>query len=426
MSAFSRKIIVIVAIMLFVVLAPLLILRTSGYEWGGWRHPLVLTGLIAVNAPIRASVLLNGTVVGTTPVRLRRLVPGNYTVTLVASGYQSWDTNIHLDSGQVAVVNPIAIFPEHFSSSPMTIEGAWDEYFTDQHHGIYGVRHEKNEWTVRLVWPTLGTPLHLDAQPTAIVSSITRQMTGVFTSAGLTYFVPGNAPWTVSRFDQPVWSSSSEFIVFGVRNGNIIQDDAVSRQETTLGSGTSVTYAAGSLWSTANTDGSTRVAKRDPFGSATFQTITTIPGRWTFIGNEANVLLVQNTSTKDTYRIYPTDGARLYFGKIDTLFWSDAALPPLWQDGSDTLTLDANGAFLLLDRGAATYQWLSWIDPRNLMLTFAHDSLAIRGVSDQQGRKVFLQDQLPSGSRVVANFSDKKTVVVIVPMGEHRVIEYHW
>jgi len=65
------------------------------------EEPVTLTGRIIVGStPAGAQVRLSGRTVGKTPVDLRDLASGTYTVTVEQDGYERWTSHVHIDPGQ--------------------------------------------------------------------------------------------------------------------------------------------------------------------------------------------------------------------------------------------------------------------------------------------------------------------------------------
>ena len=103
----------------FLVIAPIILLRTLGIQYDWQRHTLVQTGsIIARTAPRGATISLNGVETGqVTPATLSFLLPGEYDLGLVKSGYHTWVKHFSLESGRVVSAgpqnNPIVLFFEH-------------------------------------------------------------------------------------------------------------------------------------------------------------------------------------------------------------------------------------------------------------------------------------------------------------------------
>lgn len=88
------------ATLLFVLLAPILILYAQGYRFDFPAMRFLRTGgLVMVSEPKRAHVTLDGKALNkTTPVTLLNVVPGEYDVTLTKAGYQPWRSRVRVRS----------------------------------------------------------------------------------------------------------------------------------------------------------------------------------------------------------------------------------------------------------------------------------------------------------------------------------------
>src|SRR3989344_9301330 len=92
----------------FLVIAPIILLRTLGVRYDWQSHTLVQTSsIIARSIPRGASIILNGVKTNqVTPATLSFLNPGEYDLELVKDGYQPWTKHFSLESGRVVSVNP--------------------------------------------------------------------------------------------------------------------------------------------------------------------------------------------------------------------------------------------------------------------------------------------------------------------------------
>ncbi|MBI2444116.1 MAG: PEGA domain-containing protein [Candidatus Magasanikbacteria bacterium] len=98
-------------IIAFLIIAPLVILSTAGYQldWrrGIWRT----TGSISVDIePATAKLILNGVAAkGKMPYRLNNLTPRQYSLVLDATGYHRWQTAVTLHNQQTIYFKDIGL-----------------------------------------------------------------------------------------------------------------------------------------------------------------------------------------------------------------------------------------------------------------------------------------------------------------------------
>lgn len=97
---------------IFLVLVPLVIYLTSGYQLDVAAGRFVKTGVILVDSkPADAAVRLNGRATGTTtPERLAGLKPGTYQIALEKEGRRSWQSVITVRPNQSTIVGKPLLF----------------------------------------------------------------------------------------------------------------------------------------------------------------------------------------------------------------------------------------------------------------------------------------------------------------------------
>jgi hypothetical protein len=96
----NRFLLVAFGIIVFVVLTPILVLFTRGYQIDWANKKFVKTGAFVVKTlPTKASVFIDNKVVkGTTPETVRFLLPGDYVLRIEKDGYQSWTKRLHIQA----------------------------------------------------------------------------------------------------------------------------------------------------------------------------------------------------------------------------------------------------------------------------------------------------------------------------------------
>ena len=103
MNLLYRRITYITFIIIFLILAPLIVLYTQGYRFNLKRGKIQKTGILIVSsAPRAAAIYLNGKLVEKkdTPARIERLLPGDYEIKLTKEGYHDWNKKLPIyDNG---------------------------------------------------------------------------------------------------------------------------------------------------------------------------------------------------------------------------------------------------------------------------------------------------------------------------------------
>lgn len=96
----------------FFIIAPLLILYTTGYRFDFSKKQFFQTGVISIDIlPRDAEVYLNGVRINKkSPIRLPNYAPGNYTIKFSKTGYQDWQKEIVVESKKTTYLKNITLF----------------------------------------------------------------------------------------------------------------------------------------------------------------------------------------------------------------------------------------------------------------------------------------------------------------------------
>lgn len=108
-----RKIVFLLFVGIYLVVAPLTLLYALGYIFSPAEQTLLPTGLVSLETdPPGASVWLNGKPLEeTTPLVLRNLKPGNYEIRLQGEGVHAWEKRIQVKPEQALRFEKIFLFP---------------------------------------------------------------------------------------------------------------------------------------------------------------------------------------------------------------------------------------------------------------------------------------------------------------------------
>jgi PEGA domain len=116
--------ILIGAILVFLILAPIVILYTAGFRYNSKKQRVEKVGIIFVRSrPSGADIYLDGKKRSeTTPARLRNLLPGDYDVKISKNGYSDWEKTLPVGSELTTFAESVALFknadPEEINSTP--------------------------------------------------------------------------------------------------------------------------------------------------------------------------------------------------------------------------------------------------------------------------------------------------------------------
>ncbi len=112
MTLIHRRIVYVFFILIFLIAAPIIILRVSGYRFNFARRDWQKTGMIFLETkPSEVNVYLEGALVGNkTPVNLKDLVPNKYNLKIEKEGFQNWEKEIQVIEGQTREIQYVRLF----------------------------------------------------------------------------------------------------------------------------------------------------------------------------------------------------------------------------------------------------------------------------------------------------------------------------
>ncbi len=112
MNIRQRRAFYSIFIILFLIVAPLLVLYTTGYRYNFQKHKIEQIGVLFLDTiPTNASLWLNNELLSTTrPLRLTNLRPNYYTVKAEKDGYFIWQKDLEVKSRESTLAYDIVLF----------------------------------------------------------------------------------------------------------------------------------------------------------------------------------------------------------------------------------------------------------------------------------------------------------------------------
>lgn len=112
MSIYIRRLILFIFILAFIILAPILILFYSGYQWDWRKNKIVKTGAFLIESnPKNALIYLNGKLQKKkTPALINNLLPDEYLIEIKKPNYYSWQKLLNIESKKVTFAQDIQLF----------------------------------------------------------------------------------------------------------------------------------------------------------------------------------------------------------------------------------------------------------------------------------------------------------------------------
>lgn len=106
-----RRLLYLTFFLIFFIIAPILILYTTGYSYNFKKNRLEKTGILVLGSqPKEARVYLNGRYKNTTPTRITRLLPNKYQVEIRKEGYYPWIKEVEIKSKLTTFYKDIILF----------------------------------------------------------------------------------------------------------------------------------------------------------------------------------------------------------------------------------------------------------------------------------------------------------------------------
>ncbi|MDO8583613.1 MAG: PEGA domain-containing protein [bacterium] len=120
---FHRRILPWLFFIIFLALAPVLILYTAGYRYNPKKNALERNGTLIVDtSPAGASIVIDGQDTKTvSPITFQNVAPGLHQVVLSKSGYHTWNQRIDVRAEQVSFANHIFLWRQ--SEPALTLAG---------------------------------------------------------------------------------------------------------------------------------------------------------------------------------------------------------------------------------------------------------------------------------------------------------------
>lgn len=117
-----RKILFYLFFLIYLALCPLLVFYAFGYIFNPKNLKIVQTGLVYLSTiPPQASVYIGKSrYKEKTPVVLRELLPGAYSLNVYLKGYKPWSREIDVEAGKTLVFDSLLLIPEDWNKKALS------------------------------------------------------------------------------------------------------------------------------------------------------------------------------------------------------------------------------------------------------------------------------------------------------------------
>lgn len=428
MNAPIRSWFTVLAVLVFLGLAPVLLSRAAGYQWGGWQLGFTKSSALTILSSPRSSIYLNQRLVGTTPKRIGNLPPGGYQITLTAETYGSWSKFISIRPGQALEIGPIILLPDRFSVKTLTVpaESRWLNDPASER--FFSVQKQVPIWLIRPWLPESEEKAWWSANaPTAIQLSPDRRWALVSSDNHVQVFSrqASQPAWTLDTLTNISWDDRSNGIWYGLRDGWLHRLDMNTQTDTKVAQVSSYHQHQGLVWYTSLNSGQTVLQQASPSGQ--IQTLMGWPEPWAIVAGHKKQLVLRRVDSGQSQlwsiSAFNVPGLPLDMGRTDRWYWEDGRSGILWQDGVSLKTFDQRQKVTLLDRGPEVLTKVQWLTPKHLLISVDDTSVSIRSVSSRQGHGVLLNQSLPPGGQVTFIEPNKRRLWVAT---HDRVETWSW
>ncbi len=122
MTLTVRRLLYLSFTLIFIIIAPLLVLYTAGYRFNWYKKGWEKTGsLIIETIPKTVDIKINEQIFHhrSTPLRLNHLLPNDYHIQISKDGYSSWEKTLTVYPGKATFAQDIYIFRQNTTSHPI-------------------------------------------------------------------------------------------------------------------------------------------------------------------------------------------------------------------------------------------------------------------------------------------------------------------
>lgn len=402
MTVRARQLTLATAAVLFVVLAILTLGQVSGWHFDNGR--IVRSAGLFIDSRPRATVLVNGLAVGSTPYRTSSLDADRVTVALQRSGYHSWSRPIALSRGEALSIATVRLLP---IVEPGVVTAVEEKTFFSGSGGqsLWSVSPLATGQFMAQAFgdPTYALPVSVPFTPTE--ASVSPDGIHVYfrspTAAGV--LSRQQDWWPTVLVDRPQWSPDRSSVLFGLQNGRLVQIDLFARRVTTDQSVTSFALSGGSIWGATLAADETVIWRADPSVLSGKRTVFRLPGAWSFLTAPTGTLVIQSQSGAG--RLISgnsTLGFRLSeLGSVDTVLSSRSGDPLTWAAGSDVSVRQGQRPSLI-DRLARSVVWAGWFHAPDAMVVFDGQSIALYEKLNSKRWYLITRQELPADTRFLA------------------------
>lgn len=204
MKLWKRRIILTLAILLFVILSPAIILYSSGYRLNLNDFSLKKVGMIIIEStPREINVIINNKLLSDrTPFKKSNLAPKDYFIKLEKENYQSWGKNLSVESQTVTWITNVILFLTEPSLDIYAQDNSIIEskLSPDEDYYAYISKTNKNNYILKLL------------------NTNSRENINIFDLND--YSDKKLKDFKANNISNVLWSNNSQYVLLTIDNGN--------------------------------------------------------------------------------------------------------------------------------------------------------------------------------------------------------------
>ncbi len=307
----------LVFIAAFFIIAPLLVLYTSGYRYDFNAGIIKETGAISIDVlPKNAVAYLNDQKLDIKiPIRLKNVTPGKYKIKITADGFYDWEKDVQVENMQTVYIKEIKLIQK--SDPQKIVDGKIDSLYLAPNNQflIYQKNNTSTEfWLHDFNLAPDKLILKTSIKKTYSVEWSNKSDYTMIKSADLSevYIINATAvdnPWVLSKDEKNIskiqWNNNTDDLYFSNKN-QIFLADVTTQQKTSVGKNSFIDWQVSDnqIWALQiNTTTNDINLDKDVFGfDSTFTSINTLTAdadnktNWQIISINSNVALLKKNS----------------------------------------------------------------------------------------------------------------------------------
>ncbi|HLC89617.1 MAG TPA: PEGA domain-containing protein [Patescibacteria group bacterium] len=240
-----RRILYLIFITLFLLIAPILIIDATGYRYNFKKNRLEKTGILYLDSqPHGALIYLNGKYQDTTPTRFSRLLPEKYFTEIRKEGFYVWQQNLEVKSNLTTFRRDITLFkisqPNNIISGEINLINASPNgekiiYSIikpeTEEIKIYNLKNKTNITLISLPRNSFNQLTFLNWSPNQtkiLIQKTIGNFNQYLIADAETLNIKELNDLTSLNFENLHWGGNDDFYLYGLRNGILYQIDSIN------------------------------------------------------------------------------------------------------------------------------------------------------------------------------------------------------